>query len=292
MSDASTSELEVPRSQDPLPETAPTLTSTCLQHTPTVDASVFAGTTQFSPILNPGTGVSHLTFVPLGGTFTLANPPPIVQSQSPAATIPTNHIPIIREPTPSATPSSSTVEPPAQSATTPPLPPPRNPSLSRVSRIATGRPGDLGDRIDPQQLEILWRRAKAATAFYWAWGQRFPSQLGQVTINHARTMIKELDELDAPPTTLRDFMPPHKIINKVDDLLFRRLEACLPDLTPFLTEQPSRESGPHSCLEAPRGADKVLLEPSKEATEVFPAWKSQEGQVWKADWNPQEGQYA
>jgi len=83
-------------------------------------------------------------------------------------------------------------------------------------------------------------------------------------------MIKELVELDEPPTTLGDFMPPHKIVNKVDDLLYRRLEACLTDIAPFLTEQPSRESGPHSCLEAPSGADEVPLEPSVEATEGSP----------------------
>src|SRR5712672_4624340 len=83
-------------------------------------------------------------------------------------------------------------------------------------------------------------------------------------------MITELAELDAPPTTLDDFMPPHKIVNKVDNLLYRRLEACLPDITPFLEEQPSRESGPHSRLEAPSGADEVPLEPSAEATEGSP----------------------
>ena len=56
-------------------------------------------------------------------------------------------------------------------------------------------------------------------------------------------MIKELAELETPPTTLGDFMPPHKIVNKVDDLLYRRLEACLPDITPFLTEQPTLSTG-------------------------------------------------
>src|SRR5712671_6347049 len=84
-------------------------------------------------------------------------------------------------------------------------------------------------------------------------------------------MIKELAELDDPPTTLGDFMPPHKIVNKVDNLLYSRLEACLPDITPFLTEQPSRESGPHSRLEAPSGADEVSLEPSEEATGSGPS---------------------
>src|SRR6267154_5818702 len=84
-------------------------------------------------------------------------------------------------------------------------------------------------------------------------------------------MIKELAELDDPPTTLGDFMPPHKIVNKVNNLLYSRLEACLPDITPFLAEQPSRESGPHSRLEAPRGADEVPLEPSVEATEGSPS---------------------
>ena len=34
-------------------------------------------------------------------------------------------------------------------------------------------------------------------------------------------MIKELLDLEAPPTTLGEFMPPHKIITKVDDLLYR-----------------------------------------------------------------------
>src|SRR5712672_3638867 len=84
-------------------------------------------------------------------------------------------------------------------------------------------------------------------------------------------MITELAELKAPPTTLSEFMPLHKIINKVDDLLYHCLETCLPDITPFLTEQPSRESSPHSCLEAPRGADEVPLEPSAEATEEVPS---------------------
>src|SRR5712672_3659913 len=84
-------------------------------------------------------------------------------------------------------------------------------------------------------------------------------------------MILELAELETPPTTLDDFMPPHKIVNKVDDLLYRRLEACLTDIAPFLTEQPSRESGPHSCLEAPSGADEVPLEPSVEAMEGSPS---------------------
>src|SRR5712675_1044852 len=84
-------------------------------------------------------------------------------------------------------------------------------------------------------------------------------------------MITELAALEAPPTTLGDFMPPHKIVNKVDDLLYRRLEACLPNITPFLDEQPSRESGPHSRLEAPRGAGEVPLETSAEATEGEPS---------------------
>jgi len=83
-------------------------------------------------------------------------------------------------------------------------------------------------------------------------------------------MIKELAELDAPPMSLGDFMPPHKIVAKVDDLLYRRLEACLPDITPFLSELPSRESGPQSHLEAPRGAGEVSLEPSEEAARGTP----------------------
>jgi len=84
-------------------------------------------------------------------------------------------------------------------------------------------------------------------------------------------MIKELADLNDPPTTLSDFMPLHKIVNKVDDLLYRRLEACLPNITPFLDEQPSRESGPHSRLEAPRGAGEVPLETSVEAMEGEPS---------------------
>src|SRR5712671_3278354 len=104
-------------------------------------------------------------------------------------------------------------------------------------------------------------------------------------------MIKELAERDTPPTTLGEFMPPHKIIGKVDDLLYRCLEACLPNLSPFLEELPSRESGPQSCLESPRGAGEVSLEPSEEAAKSTPTWKSQEGQVRKVYWNPQERQY-
>src|SRR5882672_9356509 len=83
-------------------------------------------------------------------------------------------------------------------------------------------------------------------------------------------MIKELAELDTPPTALGDFMPPHKIVGKVDELLYRRLEACLSDISLFLSELPSRESGPQFRLESPRGADKVQLEPSEEAAEGTP----------------------
>jgi len=83
-------------------------------------------------------------------------------------------------------------------------------------------------------------------------------------------MIKELSDLDTPPTSLGDFMPPHKIVSKVDDLLYHRLEACLPNISPFLNELPSRESGPQSRLESPRGADEVPLEPSEEAAEGSP----------------------
>jgi len=83
-------------------------------------------------------------------------------------------------------------------------------------------------------------------------------------------MIKELSELDAPPTSLGDFMPPHKIVGKVDDLLYHRLEACLPDISLFFGELPSRESSPQSRLESPRGAGEVPLEPSEEAAEVVP----------------------
>src|SRR5712675_2798810 len=83
-------------------------------------------------------------------------------------------------------------------------------------------------------------------------------------------MIKELSELDAPPTSLGDFMPPHKIVGKVDDLLHQRLEACLPDIAPYLNELPSRESGPQSRLESPRGAGEVLLESSEEAAKGTP----------------------
>src|SRR5712671_4208782 len=129
---------------------------------------------------------------------------------------------------------------------------------------------DLGDHVDPKWLEELWRHTKAVTAFYWARGRHYPSQLGQLTVNHARKMIEELSQLDTPPTTLGEFMPPHKIIGKVDDLLYQRLEACLPNISPFLDELPSRESGPQSCLEAPRGAGKVSLEPSEEAVEGVP----------------------
>jgi len=92
-------------------------------------------------------------------------------------------------------------------------------------------------------------------------------------------MIKELTKLDAPPTALGDFMPPHKIVGKVDNLLFRHLEACLPDIAPFLGEQPSRESSPHFHLEAPRGADEVPLEPSEEATEGVPSLESPRGAI-------------
>jgi len=137
--------------------------------------------------------------------------------------------------------------------------------------MSAGNLSDLGDRVDPQRLETLWRRAKALTAFYWARGRRYPSQLRQLTVNHARKMIKELSELNAPPTTLGEFMPPHKIVGKVDDLLYRRLEACLPDIAPFLNELPSRESSPQSCLESPRGAGEVSLEPSEEAAESTPS---------------------
>jgi len=43
---------------------APALTGTTVRHASTVDAPVFAGTTtQFAPILNPGTGVSELLWL-------------------------------------------------------------------------------------------------------------------------------------------------------------------------------------------------------------------------------------
>jgi len=129
---------------------------------------------------------------------------------------------------------------------------------------------DLGDHTSPEWLETLWRHAKAVTAFYWARGQRYPSQLGQLAVNHTRSIIKELSELDAPPTSLGEFMPPYKIVAKVDDLLYNRLELCLLDITPFLAELPSRESGPQSRLESPRGAGKVSLEPSEEAAKDTP----------------------
>jgi len=129
---------------------------------------------------------------------------------------------------------------------------------------------NLGDHTDPEQLETLWWCAKAVTAFYWARGQHYPSQLGQLTVNHAQNMIKELSKFDTPPTSLGDFMPPHKIVSKVDDLLYRCLKACLPNITPFLSELPSRESGPHFHLESPRGAGEVSLEASEEAAEVVP----------------------
>jgi len=83
-------------------------------------------------------------------------------------------------------------------------------------------------------------------------------------------MIKELAKFNTPPMSLGDFMPPHKIIGKVDNLLYRHLKACLPDITPFLSELLSRESGPHSRLESPRGAGEVSLETSEEAAEVAP----------------------
>src|SRR5712675_588282 len=90
-------------------------------------------------------------------------------------------------------------------------------------------------------------------------------------------MIKELSELDAPPMSLGDFMPPHKIVGKVDDLLYRCLEACLPDISPFLSELPSRESGPQFHLESPRGAGEVPLEPSEEAAESTPDLEAPRG---------------
>jgi len=136
--------------------------------------------------------------------------------------------------------------------------------------MSAGNLSDLGDRVNPERLEILWRRAKAVTAFYWARGQRYPSQLRQLTINHTRNMIKELSKLNAPPMSLGDFMPPHKIVGKVDDLLYHHLEACLPDISLFFGELPSRESSPQSCLESPRGAGKVSLEPSEEAAKGTP----------------------
>src|SRR5712675_1276152 len=63
MSDASTSEPEVLRPENPLPEATPIHTRTSLQRSPTMDTTVFAGNTQhaptqFAPILNPGTGLS------------------------------------------------------------------------------------------------------------------------------------------------------------------------------------------------------------------------------------------
>jgi len=56
----------------------------------------------------------------------------------------------------------------------------------------------------------------------------------------------------------------------VDNLLYRCLEACLPNISPFFDELPSRESSPHSRLESPRGAGKVSLETLEEAAEVVP----------------------
>src|SRR5712672_335322 len=158
------------------------------------------------------------------------------------------------------------MELPPQPLSTPPALPttsaPRNPALSRQPHMSVSNLSDLGDRVDPKRLETLWRCAKALTAFYWARGWCYPSQLRQLTVNHARKMIEELSQLDTPPTTLGEFMPPHKIIGKVDDLLYRPLEACLPDISPFLDELPSRESSPQSRLEAPRGVTakvRVLL---------------------------------
>jgi len=106
------------------------------------------------------------------------------------------------------------------------------------------------------------------------------------------TMIKELVELEAPPTTLGDFMPPHKIINKVDNLLYSRLEACLPDITPYLTDQPSRESGLIPVWKLQAEQTKFRWKPRRRQWKVAPAWKSQEGQARKADWNPRERQSA
>jgi len=156
MSDASTSESEVSSPQVPLRETTPAHTSTRvhIHRIPTVDAAIFAGTTQhaptqFAPILTPGTGTPRLTLVPIGGTFISSEPPPHLQSQPPTASDKQRSPPR----------NYTTLEQPLQPTTTPPPPPPRNPSLSRVARISTGHPGDLGDRADPQRLETLWRRA-------------------------------------------------------------------------------------------------------------------------------------
>src|SRR5712672_1410406 len=91
MSDASTTKPEISSPQVPLREPPPPHTSTRLHRTPTVDAAVFAGTTQhaptqFAPVLTPNTGTPRLMLVPIGGTFILTEPPPHFQSQPPITT--------------------------------------------------------------------------------------------------------------------------------------------------------------------------------------------------------------
>src|SRR5712675_2317262 len=110
---------------------APEVSSPRLHRTPTVDATIFAGTTQhaptqFAPILTPGTGTPRLTLVPIGGTFVSSEPPPHLQSQSPVTTPPPHDVPTDQG---SSSHRRTAPEHPLQPANSGLLPPPRHPAL-------------------------------------------------------------------------------------------------------------------------------------------------------------------
>src|SRR5712672_1767139 len=148
---------KVLRSQDPLPLSNPTHAGTSIHSADPMDAPVFAGTDTTHPalILDPDTGRSHFSLIPIGGTFITTSLAPIVPSQPPIDTTPS--------PPPLAQPPQLLSTPPALPTTSAP----RNPALSRRPCMSAGNLSDLGDRTDLEWLEILWRCAKAVTAFYW-----------------------------------------------------------------------------------------------------------------------------
>jgi len=146
--------------------TLPPLTS--VKDTPAiVDATVFAGTASMNPI-QTGDGTSHLSFVPIGGTFvdaTNTTPDP-TKSASPDATDKDGEDNAL---SPLTLPLVPLTE---KSTSPPPIPIPPRSQSSGQSRANSphGSPisGDDTDRelSSREAMSTLWRRVKALNRYH------------------------------------------------------------------------------------------------------------------------------
>src|SRR5712672_1520257 len=197
---SSSTSAKIPTPQTTLPPSSPIKTTHAI-----VDVAVFASTNHADPV-QVRDGTAHLSFVPIGGTFT---------SNAAAQAEPTNPSIVDKDgenhaPSPHAL---SPIPPRSEKSASPsPIPIPPRPQPDNLHRTDSDRrslfpsPSPGREPNSPEAMSTLWKRVKALSWYHAAHQRQYPGGFSLPGLAKTTIMVKRLTTMTEPPLHKSDFM--------------------------------------------------------------------------------------